>query len=152
MNNLWSNYGQNLFIIKALIVSTSFYWWYYVQIRSFTLVIFEWADVRVQFLFPEFWKMASGEWHCEKRDLLKNESFTKESGNVPDTGCLSIIVLGASGDLAKKKTFPALFNLYRQVWFEILFAFIFLMTILDTLWACHLIYWIDKCTSSRAVR
>ncbi|CAN0924640.1 Glucose-6-phosphate 1-dehydrogenase, cytoplasmic isoform [Linum grandiflorum] len=29
-------------------------------------------------------------------------------------GCLSIVVLGASGDLAKKKTFPALFNLYRQ--------------------------------------
>ncbi|GMH06822.1 hypothetical protein Nepgr_008662 [Nepenthes gracilis] len=29
-------------------------------------------------------------------------------------GSLSIVVLGASGDLAKKKTFPALFNLYRQ--------------------------------------
>mgnify|MGYP002775723754 CR=1 FL=1 len=28
---------------------------------------------------------------------------------------LSIIVFGASGDLAKKKTFPALFNLYRHV-------------------------------------
>ncbi|KMZ58192.1 glucose-6-phosphate dehydrogenase [Zostera marina] len=28
--------------------------------------------------------------------------------------CLSIIVLGASGDLAKKKTFPALFNLYNK--------------------------------------
>ncbi|CAI9777289.1 unnamed protein product [Fraxinus pennsylvanica] len=58
--------------------------------------------------------MASGEWHCEKRDLLKNDSFTKESSDTPETGCLSIIVLGASGDLAKKKTFPALFNLYRQ--------------------------------------
>ncbi|KAK9053964.1 hypothetical protein SSX86_025039 [Deinandra increscens subsp. villosa] len=31
-----------------------------------------------------------------------------------ETGCLSIIVLGASGDLAKKKTFPALFHLHRQ--------------------------------------
>ncbi|KAL4581546.1 hypothetical protein LXL04_006069 [Taraxacum kok-saghyz] len=31
-----------------------------------------------------------------------------------DTGCLSIIVLGASGDLAKKKTFPALFHLHCQ--------------------------------------
>jgi glucose-6-phosphate 1-dehydrogenase len=30
-------------------------------------------------------------------------------------GCLSVVVLGASGDLAKKKTFPALFNLYKQV-------------------------------------
>lgn len=30
-------------------------------------------------------------------------------------GCLSVIVLGASGDLAKKKTFPAIFNLYKQV-------------------------------------
>eukprot|EP00250_Pteridium_aquilinum_P004455 c14662_g1_i3 orf=1-963(-) len=29
-------------------------------------------------------------------------------------GCLSIIVFGASGDLAKKKTFPALFSLYCQ--------------------------------------
>ncbi|KAH7315167.1 hypothetical protein KP509_21G037100 [Ceratopteris richardii] len=28
--------------------------------------------------------------------------------------CLSIVVFGASGDLAKKKTFPALFNLFRQ--------------------------------------
>jgi glucose-6-phosphate 1-dehydrogenase len=28
---------------------------------------------------------------------------------------LSIVVLGASGDLAKKKTFPALFNLFQQV-------------------------------------
>ncbi|KAJ7565443.1 hypothetical protein O6H91_02G061300 [Diphasiastrum complanatum] len=29
-------------------------------------------------------------------------------------GCLSIVILGASGDLAKKKTFPAVFNLFRQ--------------------------------------
>jgi glucose-6-phosphate 1-dehydrogenase len=29
-------------------------------------------------------------------------------------GCLSVVVLGASGDLAKKKTFPAIFNLYKQ--------------------------------------
>ncbi|KAI3463078.1 hypothetical protein Pfo_019741 [Paulownia fortunei] len=56
----------------------------------------------------------SGEWHCEKRPFSKNESFARENENVPETGCLSIIVLGASGDLAKKKTFPALFNLYRQ--------------------------------------
>ncbi|TVU15490.1 hypothetical protein EJB05_39013 [Eragrostis curvula] len=31
-----------------------------------------------------------------------------------EQGCLSIIVLGASGDLAKKKTFPALYNLFDQ--------------------------------------
>ncbi|XP_052190192.1 glucose-6-phosphate 1-dehydrogenase 6, cytoplasmic-like isoform X2 [Diospyros lotus] len=60
--------------------------------------------------------MASGGWAVEKRASLRNE----ESGSanslitVPETGCLSIVVLGASGDLAKKKTFPALFNLYRQ--------------------------------------
>ncbi|KAL0344093.1 UNVERIFIED_CONTAM: Glucose-6-phosphate 1-dehydrogenase 6, cytoplasmic [Sesamum angustifolium] len=58
---------------------------------------------------------ASGEWHCEKRPFSKNESFARDNENVPETGCLSIIVLGASGDLAKKKTFPALFNLYRQI-------------------------------------
>ena len=28
---------------------------------------------------------------------------------------LSVVVFGASGDLAKKKTFPALFNLFCQV-------------------------------------
>uniref|UniRef100_A0A0A9BFM4 Glucose-6-phosphate 1-dehydrogenase n=1 Tax=Arundo donax TaxID=35708 RepID=A0A0A9BFM4_ARUDO len=31
-----------------------------------------------------------------------------------ESGCLSIVVLGASGDLAKKKTFPALFHLFLQ--------------------------------------
>lgn len=36
----------------------------------------------------------------------------------PETGCLSVIVLGASGDLAKKKTFPALFHLHRQGFIE----------------------------------
>ncbi|KAK8716981.1 hypothetical protein V6N13_044267 [Hibiscus sabdariffa] len=57
--------------------------------------------------------MGSGEWCLQKRDTRRTDSF---SGNesVPETGSLSIIVLGASGDLAKKKTFPALFNLYRQ--------------------------------------
>ncbi|KAG6412778.1 hypothetical protein SASPL_125466 [Salvia splendens] len=55
-----------------------------------------------------------GEWHCEKRPFAKSESFANNNENVPETGFLSIIVLGASGDLAKKKTFPALFNLYCQ--------------------------------------
>ncbi|KAJ4827329.1 Glucose-6-phosphate 1-dehydrogenase 6, cytoplasmic [Turnera subulata] len=58
--------------------------------------------------------MGSGQWTVEKRSSLRNESFAREYENVPETGCLSVIVLGASGDLAKKKTFPALFNLYRQ--------------------------------------
>ncbi|KAL2943304.1 Glucose-6-phosphate 1-dehydrogenase cytoplasmic isoform 2 [Bienertia sinuspersici] len=61
--------------------------------------------------------MASGEWHVEKRPGLKsNDSFmdNADSESSVDCGSLSIIVLGASGDLAKKKTFPALFNLYRQ--------------------------------------
>jgi glucose-6-phosphate 1-dehydrogenase len=58
--------------------------------------------------------MGSGQWHVEKRSTFRNDSFVREYGIVPETGCLSIIVLGASGDLAKKKTFPALFNLYRQ--------------------------------------
>nr|BAK22407.1 glucose-6-phosphate dehydrogenase [Nicotiana benthamiana] len=52
-------------------------------------------------------------WCIEKRGSLRLDSF-RENDNIPETGCLSIIVLGASGDLAKKKTFPALFNLYRQ--------------------------------------
>lgn len=61
---------------------------------------------------------ARGEWQCEKRSSStsskKNESFAREE-DINENGCLSIIVLGASGDLAKKKTFPALFNLYQQV-------------------------------------
>ncbi|RZC72544.1 hypothetical protein C5167_048015 [Papaver somniferum] len=47
-----------------------------------------------------------------KPTLKTSDSFSEMS--VPETGCLSIIVLGASGDLAKKKTFPALYNLYRK--------------------------------------
>nr|AFK42993.1 unknown [Lotus japonicus] len=54
--------------------------------------------------------MGTSEWHCEKRSSFINEDLE----SAPETGSLSIIVLGASGDLAKKKTFPALFNLYRQ--------------------------------------
>ncbi|CAG8562479.1 1393_t:CDS:2 [Acaulospora morrowiae] len=37
-----------------------------------------------------------------------------EKKNMPLTGVVTIIVFGASGDLAKKKTFPALFGLYRN--------------------------------------
>lgn len=48
------------------------------------------------------------------RNNLRSDSFL-DANSVPEQGCLSIVVLGASGDLAKKKTFPALFNLYRQV-------------------------------------
>ncbi|GAA0158148.1 hypothetical protein LIER_15247 [Lithospermum erythrorhizon] len=57
-------------------------------------------------------------WHIKKRDPLKSDSFIRIEESVNETGCLSIIVLGASGDLAKKKTFPALFNLYRQVRYD----------------------------------
>ena len=32
---------------------------------------------------------------------------------VPNNLCLTIVVLGASGDLAKKKTFPALWKLFK---------------------------------------
>lgn len=49
----------------------------------------------------------------EKRSSFKSD--LREDENMNESGCLSIIVLGASGDLAKKKTFPALFHLYRQV-------------------------------------
>jgi hypothetical protein len=59
--------------------------------------------------------MGSGQWMVEKRSGLENDSFLKEHETPSESGCLSIIVLGASGDLAKKKTFPALYHLYRQV-------------------------------------
>ncbi|KAG6550498.1 hypothetical protein Mapa_007972 [Marchantia paleacea] len=38
----------------------------------------------------------------------------KSPAKVNQGGFLSVVVLGASGDLAKKKTFPALFNLFKQ--------------------------------------
>lgn len=46
----------------------------------------------------------------------RSNSFSEEKDLdlVSENGCLSIIVLGASGDLAKKKTFPALFHLFEQ--------------------------------------
>ncbi|KAF3779648.1 Glucose-6-phosphate 1-dehydrogenase cytoplasmic isoform [Nymphaea thermarum] len=60
--------------------------------------------------------------------LKRSDSFSDDDESVKSTtssqrtepectsenGCLSIVVLGASGDLAKKKTFPALFNLFKQ--------------------------------------
>ncbi|KAL1332076.1 hypothetical protein HN51_060950 [Arachis hypogaea] len=59
--------------------------------------------------------MGTNEWHIERRSSFETESpLARESLNVSETGSLSIVVLGASGDLAKKKTFPALFHLYRQ--------------------------------------
>lgn len=57
--------------------------------------------------------MGTNEWHIERRDSFVSEPpLPKEA---PETGSLSIVVLGASGDLAKKKTFPALYHLYKQV-------------------------------------
>ncbi|XP_062105530.1 glucose-6-phosphate 1-dehydrogenase 6, cytoplasmic [Humulus lupulus] len=58
--------------------------------------------------------MGSGQWHIEKRNSFKNDFDSAESETFPENGSLSIIVLGASGDLAKKKTFPALYNLFKQ--------------------------------------
>lgn len=52
-----------------------------------------------------------------ERNNFRSESFSEDRDQevIPEVGCLSIVVLGASGDLAKKKTFPALFNLFQQV-------------------------------------
>ena len=72
--------------------------------------------------------MGSGKRSLEKIDSFKNDSFSSNE-NVPETGCLSIIVLGASGDLAKKKTFPALFHLYCQVR-----CYIYLFILLELKW------------------
>ncbi|XP_054789218.1 glucose-6-phosphate 1-dehydrogenase, cytoplasmic isoform-like [Prosopis cineraria] len=58
--------------------------------------------------------MGSSQWIVEKRSSFRSDSLPGDIENVPETGPLSIAVLGASGDLAKKKTFPALFHLYRQ--------------------------------------
>lgn len=61
--------------------------------------------------------MSTGSSPSSRRNSFRSESFSDEKDLElpPEYGCLSIVVLGASGDLAKKKTFPALFNLFRQV-------------------------------------
>jgi glucose-6-phosphate 1-dehydrogenase len=70
--------------------------------------------------------MGTNEWHIERRSSFETDSplaprdvLETDSPLAPrevlETGTLSIVVLGASGDLAKKKTFPALFHLYKQV-------------------------------------
>jgi hypothetical protein len=55
---------------------------------------------------------------CESRPASyltsKEESGNGEGGDVDANAHLSIIVLGASGDLAVKKTYPALFALFRH--------------------------------------
>lgn len=59
--------------------------------------------------------MGTGEWHLEKRATIRNESILdRGDSDLSECGSLAITVLGASGDLAKKKTFPALFHLFRQ--------------------------------------
>ena len=54
-----------------------------------------------------------------KEDALAGSEKPKSKSPIKEKsvsgGCLSVVVLGASGDLAKKKTFPAIFNLYKQV-------------------------------------
>ena len=47
----------------------------------------------------------------EQSELLLGDSILIQ-GQVDSTASTSIVVLGASGDLAKKKTFPSLFNLF----------------------------------------
>jgi glucose-6-phosphate 1-dehydrogenase len=42
-------------------------------------------------------------------------SLSKDLDLPSEQGGLSIVVLGASGYLAKKKTFPALYHLFDQV-------------------------------------
>ncbi len=49
------------------------------------------------------------------RDQLNLEEFRKvaeEQGEKWDVNHLTVCVVGASGDLAKKKIYPALFSLY----------------------------------------
>lgn len=50
--------------------------------------------------------VASAEASASDRDNIQCK--------VPSKLCFTVVVLGASGDLAKKKTFPALFLLYTR--------------------------------------
>jgi glucose-6-phosphate 1-dehydrogenase len=57
--------------------------------------------------------MAGTESSASSRQSSFN-SLARDLELPSEQGCLSIIVLGASGDLAKKKTFPALYHLFEQ--------------------------------------
>ncbi|KAJ3675451.1 hypothetical protein LUZ60_004493 [Juncus effusus] len=62
---------------------------------------------------------SGGSSPSSRRNSFRNDSFSEMKDSLDlvseiQQGCLSIIVLGASGDLAKKKTFPALFHLFKQ--------------------------------------
>lgn len=96
-----------------------------------TLVV--WVRILVKLAWKAR-KMGSGCWTVEKRSDSRNDLLSRENVSVPETGCLSVVVLGASGDLAKKKTFPALFNLYRQVCWNF---FQFVMDIVISFWKFH---------------
>eukprot|EP01123_Difflugia_compressa_P009288 TRINITY_DN3031_c1_g2_i2.p1 TRINITY_DN3031_c1_g2~~TRINITY_DN3031_c1_g2_i2.p1 ORF type:complete len:528 (+),score=107.36 TRINITY_DN3031_c1_g2_i2:106-1689(+) len=52
-----------------------------------------------------------GKLHLMEADM---NAYSYRDEDHVDDGVLSIIVLGASGDLAKKKTFPALWALFRE--------------------------------------
>lgn len=48
---------------------------------------------------------------CSANDAIARTEFKSERARLSNK-VLSIVVFGASGDLARKKTFPALFNLF----------------------------------------
>ena len=48
-------------------------------------------------------------------DRLGRTSLDDPSKSTQNNSCLTVIVLGASGDLARKKTYPALHKLYEKV-------------------------------------
>ncbi|ONM16521.1 glucose-6-phosphate dehydrogenase1 [Zea mays] len=56
--------------------------------------------------------MSGGSSPSSRRNSFN--SLSKDLDLPSEQGCLSIVVLGASGDLAKKKTFPALYHLFEQ--------------------------------------
>jgi len=88
----------------------------------------ELAQVRAQMLSAEQSAMAGrdlGATLCQtcpsssatfgSIDQMKKETGNSDGAVEPDlSGHLSIVVLGASGDLAVKKTYPALYALYRH--------------------------------------
>ncbi|OEL18846.1 Glucose-6-phosphate 1-dehydrogenase, cytoplasmic isoform [Dichanthelium oligosanthes] len=56
--------------------------------------------------------MSGGSSPSSRRNSFN--SLSRDLDLPSEQGCLSIVVLGASGDLAKKKTFPALYHLFEQ--------------------------------------
>lgn len=84
------------------------------MIYLFLLVLFS-TYLFITFIFKEN-TLINAFLIIMNKSKIQRTASTRDlfDAKVPSDICISIVVLGASGDLAKKKTFPALFALFNK--------------------------------------